>query len=68
MGKESAYDAGDTGDAGLIPGLGRVSGEEMASTSVFLPGKCQGQRTLVDYPVHWVTKSWTRQHREHRRN
>ena len=31
MGKESAYDAGDTGDAGLIPGLGRVSGEEMAS-------------------------------------
>ena len=31
MGKESAYDAGDTGDTGLIPGLGRVSGEEMAS-------------------------------------
>ena len=27
MGKESAYDAGDTGDTGLIPGLGRSSRE-----------------------------------------
>ena len=26
-GKESACDAGDTGDAGLIPGLGRPPGE-----------------------------------------
>ena len=27
MGKESACNAGDTGDAGLIPGLGRSLGE-----------------------------------------
>ena len=26
MGKESAYNAGDTGDVGLIPGLGRSPG------------------------------------------
>ena len=28
MGQESACDAGDTGDVGLIPGLGRAPGEE----------------------------------------
>ena len=27
MGKESAYNVGDTGDAGSIPGLGRYPGE-----------------------------------------
>ena len=27
MGKEAACNAGDTGDAGLIPGLGRSPGE-----------------------------------------
>ena len=28
MGQESACDAGDTGDVGLIPGLGTAPGEE----------------------------------------
>ena len=31
MGEESAYNAGDTGDTGLIPGLGRSSGEGKGS-------------------------------------
>ena len=29
-------------------------------TPVFLPGKSHGQRSLVGYTVHGVTKSWTR--------
>ena len=30
------------------------------STPVLLPGKSHGQRSLVGYTVHGVTKSWTR--------
>ena len=40
-GKESACNAGDTGDAGSIPGSGRAPGEAMAITPVLLPGKFQ---------------------------
>ena len=46
--------AGGTGDAALIPGLGRSPGggngnpEEMAGP-VFLPGESHGQRSLVGY-------------------
>ena len=36
-GKESACNAGDTGDAVSIPGSGRSPGEGMAITPVFLP-------------------------------
>ena len=44
-GKESACSAGDMG---LIPGLGRSPGEgKWQPTPVFLPGKSQGQRSLV---------------------
>ena len=39
--KESACNAGDTGDAGSIPGSGRAPGEAMAITPVLLPGKFQ---------------------------
>ena len=45
----------NTGDAGLIPGLGRSSGEGNGYTfhSVFLPEyylwKSHGQRSLADY-------------------
>ena len=35
-GKESACAVGDTGDAGLIPGLGRSLEEEMATNSSIL--------------------------------
>ena len=34
---------------GLIPGLGRSSGVEMATHSVFLPKKSHGQRSLEGY-------------------
>ena len=43
-GKESARNAGDTGDTGLIPGSGRSTGG-----GVFLSGKSHGQRSLVGY-------------------
>ena len=38
------------GDRGLIPGLGRFSGEgKWQSTPIFLPEKSHGQRYLVGY-------------------
>ena len=52
-GKESACNAGDTGDAGSIPGLGR------SPEGVFLAGKSHRQRSLVG-TVHGVTKVLTR--------
>ena len=39
MGKEIAYSAGDTGDVGLIPGLGRSPGEENGTNSSILAWK-----------------------------
>jgi len=41
--------AGDAGDSGLIPGLGRYSRRAWQPTPVFLPGESHGQRSLVDY-------------------
>ena len=49
MGNESASNAGDAGDLGLIPGSGRSPEIEWHHTPVFLPGKSQGQRSLVGY-------------------
>jgi len=46
VGKESACSAGDLG---LIPGLGRSPEKEIQPTTVFLPGKSHGQRSLVGY-------------------
>ena len=50
-GKESACIAGDTGDAGSIPGPGRIPWRRKCQpTPVFLPEKPHGQRSLVlDY-------------------
>ena len=46
-GKESAC---NTGDPGLIPGLGRSpGGEEWQPTPVFLSGEAHGQRSLAGY-------------------
>ena len=46
-GKVSAY---NVGDPGLIPGLGRSTGEgKWQPTLVLLPGKVHGQRSLVGY-------------------
>ena len=36
MGREFAHNAGDPGDEGLIPGLGRYSEKEMADHSSIL--------------------------------
>ena len=39
----------NTGDAGLISGLGRSPGVGNDNPLVFLPGKFHGQRSLVGY-------------------
>ena len=44
--KESACNAGDTGDTELIPGLGRSPGEGNGNP---LQYSCPGQRSLVGY-------------------
>ena len=50
----------NAGDAVLIPGLGKSSGEENGNPlQVFLLGESHGQRSLVSYTVQGVTKSWT---------
>ena len=44
--------AGDAGDASLIPGLGRSPGVGSGNpppTPVFLPGESHGLRSLVSY-------------------
>ena len=49
-GKESTCNAGDTGDAGSIPVLGRSTGGGNGQPApVFLPEKFHGQRSLVGY-------------------
>ena len=39
----------NAGEVGSIPGSGRHRGEEMATHSVFLPGKSHRQRNLTGY-------------------
>ena len=46
MEKNPSADAGDTGDASLIPGSGRYPG---GGSAVFFPGKSHEQRSLVGY-------------------
>ena len=50
MGKESACNAGDTGDASLILESGRFPWrKKWQPAPVFLPGEFHGQRSLVGY-------------------
>ena len=59
MGKEFAYNAGDTGDAGLISGSGRSLGDGNGNP---LQYSCLGNpmdRGAWQARVHGVTKSWT---------
>ena len=49
MGKESACNAGDAGDMGLIPGLGRSPGEGHGNPLLFLPGESHGERSLTGF-------------------
>ena len=55
MVKTPSVNAGDIGDAGLIPGWGR-SLEEVMALPVFLPGESSGRRSLAA-TVHKVAKS-----------
>ena len=59
VGKEYAYHAGDTGDLGLIPGLGRCPGSGRGNS---LQYSCLGNpmdRGAWWVTVHGVAKSWT---------
>ena len=48
--KESAFNAGDTGDMGSIPGLERIPwSRKWQPNPVFLPGESHGLRSLADY-------------------
>ena len=50
VGKESACNAGYTGDRGSVAGLGRSpGGGKWQLTPVTLPGRSHGQRSLVGY-------------------
>ena len=51
MVKESACNAGDTGNTGLIPGSGRSPEVKWQPIPVFLPGKYHVQRSLVCYSL-----------------
>ena len=62
-GEESACNAGDTGDSGSIPGSGKISwSKEWQPTSVFLPGKFHGQRSLEGYSPKGCKESDTAEH------
>ena len=57
--EESACNAGDTGDTGSIPGLGRVPWRrKWQPTPVFLLGNPM-DREAWQATVQGVTKSWT---------
>ena len=47
--KESACDAGGTGEVGFIPGTGRSLGVKQQPSPVFLPGEPHGERSPVGY-------------------
>ena len=54
--KNSPASAADTGDPGLIPGLGRSRGEGNGN---LLQHSCLVGRGAWQATVHGVTKSWT---------
>ena len=65
-GKEHACNAGDTGDAGLIPGSGRSpGGGAWQLIPVFLPGEFHGQRRLVGYGLYDCKESDMTEATEH---
>ena len=58
MGKESACNAGDTGDAGLISGWGRTPGEGNGNPLQYPCLENQIDRGDWQVIVHGVSKSW----------
>ena len=66
MGKESACNAGDTGDASLILESGRFPWrKKWQPTPVFLPGESHGQRSQVGYSPRGRKESDTPETMEH---
>ena len=60
-GKELAYQCRTCKRRGFDPWVGKIPwSRKWQPTTVFLPGKFHGQRSLVGYIVHGVTKSRTR--------
>ena len=49
MVKNLPANAGDSGDMGLVPGLGISLGEGNGNRSSILAGESQGERSLVGY-------------------
>ena len=66
--EESACNAGDIGDIGSIPGSGISQDQEMATHSVFLPGKSHEQRGLVGYSPQGCKESDRTEHTAHTHN
>ena len=58
-GKESACDAGDTGDAGSFPGLRRSSGGGNGNQLKYSCRENSMYRGTCRATVHGVTRSWT---------
>ena len=58
-GKESACNAGDTGDAGLMPGLGRSPEEENGNPLQYSSLGNPMDRGACWTTVQRFTKSWT---------
>ena len=58
-GKESAHDAGDTGDAGSNPGWGRSPGEGHGNLLQYSCLETSRHIGASRATVHEVTKSWT---------
>ena len=52
--------SGDTGDLGLIPGLGRSSGREMTTISIILAWEVPGTEELGRLQSMGLQKRWTR--------
>ena len=59
VGKESTCSAGDTGDAGSIPGSGRSPGEGNGSTLQYSRLRNPMERGIWQATVQRVAKSWT---------
>ena len=59
VGKESACNAGDTGDMGLITGLGRSPGGGQGNPFQYSCLENPRDRGAWWETVHRVTKSWT---------
>ena len=62
MVKNPPASAGDAGEVGLIPGLGRFPRRKWQPTPVSLPGKYRGQRSLVGYSLEGRKESDTTEH------